>query len=325
VGSIAHSIGRYQDYEGHQFPALAVDWGASPGQIGNSDVTASKGPNDFRLFYYQRWVREAGLRGLYVDENYLGLEENFLTGNAYWRPDGLLQRAYNYAGLRDYFKRLKVMFHQNNVPAPNLWQHVSSGAAYHAWLGDIFFEGENVEPTDLNYDYFEVLPAGRMRAIGSSTCAGGVMTMMCQSMRHRTQWWEKHTHQFIGWVMAHDILPEQCPLYPKLVEAGHLWADKVIFLPYWKKSPFTTSAADCLVSAHRADGRALLWVVNKSRWDSEIKVAVDWKAAKLDRASMIASNPETGVPISLTKDGFTVSVGQRDFVPVLLAPAHGKD
>ena len=57
--------------------------------------------------------------------------------------------------------------------------------------------------------------------------------------------------------MAHDILPEQLPLYPKLVEAGHLWADKVAFLPYWKPSPFTTKQTDCLVSAHLADGRAL--------------------------------------------------------------------
>jgi hypothetical protein len=319
VGSIAHSIGRYQDYQGHQFAGLAVDWGATPGQIGNSDVTASKGPNDFRLFHYQRWVREAGFRGLYVDENYLGLEENFLTGKAYWHPDGLLQRGYNYLGLRDYFKRMKVMFHQNNVPAPNLWQHITSGAAYHAWFGDIFFEGENVEPTDLNYDYLEVLPAGRLRAIGSSVCAGGVMTMMCQSDRHRTQWYRKHNHQFLGWVMAHDVLPEQLPLYPKLVEAGHLWADKVVFLPYWKPSPFTTRQPDCLVSAHLADGRALLWVVNQARQDANVKVAVDWKAIGMDPNKVEATNAETGAPVLLVRDGFTVPVLQRDFEPVLLA------
>ncbi len=320
VGSIAHSIGRYQDYDGNEFSGLAVDWGVPPGQIGNSDVTSSKGPNDFRLWHYQRWVREAGFRGLYVDENYLGLEDNFLTGNAYWRADGLLQRAYSYVGLRDYFKRMKVMFHENNVPSPNLWQHVSSGAAYHAWFGDVFFEGENVEPTDLNYDYIEVLPAGRMRAIGSSVCAGGVMTMMCQSDRHRSPWYLKHNHQFLGWVMAHDILPEQLPLYPKLVEAGHLWADKVTFLPYWKPSPFTTKQTDCLVSAHQADGRTLLWIVNKSRKDVNVEVAVDWKMAALEPKQVTASNAESGAAVGLAAHGFSVPVLQRDFVPVLIAP-----
>lgn len=234
--------------------------------------------------------------------------------------DGLLQRAYSYVGLRDYFKRMKVMFHENNVPSPNLWQHVSSGAAYHAWFGNVFFEGENVEPTDLNYDYIEVLPAGRMRAIGSSVCAGGVMTMMCQSDRHRSPWYLKHNHQFLGWVMAHDILPEQLPLYPKLVEAGHLWADKVTFLPYWKPSPFTTKQTDCLVSAHQADGRTLLWIVNKSRKDVNVEVAVDWKMAALEPKQVTASNAESGAAVGLAAHGFSVPVLQRDFVPVLIAP-----
>jgi len=318
VGSIAHSIGRYMDYEGNQFPGLAVDWGATPGIIGNADVTASKGPNDFRLWYYQRWVREAGFCGLYVDENYLGLEENTLTGNAYWLPDGRLQRAYNYLGLREYFKRLKVMFHENGVALPNLWQHISSGAAYHAWFGDIFFEGENIQPTDLTFDYFEVLPAGRMRAIGSAVCAGGVMNMMCQSDRHRTTWHEKHTHQFIGWVMAHDILPEQCKLYYKLCEAGHLWDEDVRFLPYWKPSPYKTKTANCLISAHATKDRALLWVVNTGRQDADVMVDVDWQAAGLAVDKTTAKNAETNAPIALAADGFSVAVPQRDFVPILL-------
>lgn len=322
VGSIAHSIGRYQDYDGNQFPGLVVDWSDSPGINSNANVTASKGPNDFRLWHYRRWVREGGFRGLYVDENYLSLEENFLTGNAYWRPDGRLQRAYNYIGLRDYFKRLKVMFNENGAPAPNLWQHISGGSAYHAWFGDIFFEGENVEPTDLKDDYIEVLPAGRMRAIGSSVCAGGAMTMMCQSDRHRTQWHVKHTHQFVGWVMAHDILPEQVPLYPKLCEAGHLWEENVRFLPYWKPSPYATKADRCLVSAHATKDRALLWVVNTSRADAEVKVAVDWKAAGFEPEKTTATNAETGAAVTLGADGFTVPVLQRDFVPVLLV-RHG--
>ena len=317
VGSIAHSIGRYRDYDGNQFPGLAVDWGATPGQIGNSDVTASKGPNDFRLWHYQKWVREAGFRGLYVDENYIALEDNFLTGNAYWRPDGLLQRAYNYVGLREYFKRMKIMFAQNNVPAPNLWQHITSGAAYHAWFGDVFFEGENVEPTDLTTDYIEVLPAGRLRAIGSAKCAGGAMTMMCQSMRHQTPWWEKHTHQFLGWVMAHDVLPEQSSLYPNLVEAGHLYSADCTFHPYWKPSPFTTRTPDCLVSAHTADGRALLWVVNVGRKDAVVEVSV----AGFDAGKVVVVNAETGAPMEFKAGKLTVPVLQRDFVPVLIAPS----
>ncbi len=317
-GSIAHSIGRYSTYEGAPFPEYVVDWACIPGINENANVTNSQGPNDFRLYNYQRWVKEAGLRGIYVDENYLSLEDNFLTGNAYYRPDGRLQRAYSYIGLRDYFKRLKIMFHENGAEAPNLWQHISSGAAYHSWFGEVFFEGENVEPTNIEYDYIEVLPAVRMRAIGSAVCAGGAMTMMCQSQRHRTQWEPKHTHQFVGWVMAHDILPEQVPLYYKLAEAGHLYEDDVEFLPYWKGEAITTDTPECVVSAHKTKGRALLWVVNTARKDQTVQVAIDFAKLGLNASRTKAVNPETGEPLKLTAKGLSVPVLQRDFIPVLL-------
>jgi hypothetical protein len=319
VGSIAHSIGRYRDYEGNNFNEYAVDWGSTPGNTGDANVTACKGTVDFRLYHYQRWVREAGFRGLYIDENYLGLEDNFLTGGAYLRPDNRLQRGYSYLGLREYFKRMMIMFHQNRVPRPNLWMHISSGSAYHAWFGDVYFEGENVEPTDLNYDYIEVLPAGRMRSIGSAACSGGVMTMMCQSQRHATIHEPKHTHQFVGWVMAHDILPEQVGFYEILAQEGRLYEDNVQFIGYWHaKSPFKTKTPDCVVSAHKAGHRALLWVVNTAREERNAEVSVDFKALGYDRAKVVAMNAETGQAVELKGNGFAVPVLRRDFVAVHL-------
>jgi hypothetical protein len=254
-----------------------------------------------------------------VDENYLGLDKNFLTGGAYIRPDGRLQPGYSYLGLREYFKRMKVMFHKNNTPAPNLWQHISSGAAYNAWFGDVFFEGENVEPTDLNFDYIEVLPAGRMRAIGSSACAGGVMTMMCQSQRHATVYEPKHTHQFVGWVMAHDILPEQVQFYNVIAQEARLYEDNVEFLGYWKKTtPVRTGTKDCVVSAHKAGKRALLWIVNTARKDQSVDVEMDWKGLGIDRGKCVALNAETGEEVKLGRGGFSVPVLQRDFMAVHL-------
>ncbi|MBI5832288.1 MAG: hypothetical protein HZB16_08275 [Armatimonadetes bacterium] len=320
VGSIAHSVGRYRDYAGNEFPSLAVDWGAEPGTINNSDVTSSRGPNDFRLWHYQEWVRQAGFRGLYVDENYLSLESNFLTGKAYFRPDGGLQRAYNYLGLRDYFKRMKVMFAQNNAPAPNVWQHISSGAAYHAWFGDVFYEGENVEPTDLNFDYLEVLPAGRLRAIGSSVCAGGVMTMMNQADRHRTVHAAKHIHQLVGWCLAHDVMPEaQGNHWPALCEAGRLYEPGVRFRPYWKAdTPAKTITQGALVSLHSASDRHVAWVVNTNRAAAKVGVSLDYRALALDPKRDLALDLETGAALTLTGQGLAIDVPERDWRAVLL-------
>lgn len=315
VGSIAHSIGRYRDYEGNVFNEFAVDWGSTPGNRGNANVVQSRGPIDLRVYHYQRWVKEAGFRGLYIDENYIGLEENFLTGGAYIRPDNRRQRGYSYLGLREYFKRMMVMFHQNRVPRPNLWMHISSGSAYHSWFGDVYFEGENVEPTDLDFDYLEVLPAGRMRAIGSSACAGGAMTMMCQSQRHRTVYEPKHTHQFVGWVMAHDILPEQVRFYEVLAQEGRLYEDDVEFVGYWKENgPFRASGG--IVSAHRVKKRSLLWIVNTAREDRQI--AVDVSKAGYDLSKVVVINAETGQFVPLRGGRFAVPVLRRDFVAVHL-------
>ncbi|MBM4037139.1 MAG: hypothetical protein FJ290_01380 [Planctomycetes bacterium] len=341
VGSIAHAIARYRDYAGHEFRDYVVDWGETPGDFSNGNTTQGKGPNDFRVWHYQKWVRDAGFRGLYVDENYLGVDKNFLTGGAYFKPDGRLQPGYSYLGEREYFKRMKVMFHENGVPAPNLWQHISSGAAYHAWFGDIFFEGENVEPTDLNFDYFEVLPAGRLRAIGSAKCAGGVMTMMCQSSRHATIHEPKHTHQFVGWVMAHDVLPEQVPFYNVLAQEARLYEDNVEFFGYWKKDcPVAAKTRDCLASVHCVaqppsaesaqagapvphSRRAIVWVVNTSRKDQTVEVSVDYGGLGLSRNRTVALNAETGEAMELTRRGFSVPVLQRDFVAVHLVERQG--
>ena len=131
--------------------------------------------------------------------------------------------------------------------------------------------------------------------------------MMCQSARHRTQWADKHTHQFVGWVMAHDILPEQVELYYKIAEEAHLYEADVQFLPYWKPGPIATATPSCVVSAHKAD-----------RKDQAVDVAIDWAKLGLDRARTKAANAETGQDVALTDKGFSVPVLQRDFVAVHL-------
>ena len=324
VGSIAHAIARYRDYDGYEFPNYVVDWGAVPGNRSNGNCTQCEGTIDFRLYHYRRWVREAGFRGLYVDENYLGLNSNFLTGGAYLRPDGRLQRSYDYTGLREYFKRMKVMYHNNDVPRPNLWQHISSGAAYFAWFGDIFFEGENVEPSNLEYDYLKVLPAGRMRAIASAKTSGGVMTMMCQSQRHRTVFEPKHTHQFVGWVMAHDVLPEQVAWYNIMAQEARFYRADVRFHGYWKDdNPVEVGTEGSIASVHSTDGRALVWVVNKLREDRTVDLEIDLEALGLDADIVMAVDAETGQVLPLAGGALSLPVLKRDFKAFHLIEARG--
>ena len=120
--------------------------------------------------------------------------------------------------------------------------------------------------------------------------------------------------------MAHDILPEQLPLYPKLVEAGHLWADKVPVPALLEAGPFYHAAGRLPRLGALGRWPGVLWVINKTRQDADVKVSVDWKAIGMDPNKVAATNAESGVPVPLGGGGFSVSVVQRDFVPVLIAP-----
>ena len=297
VGNIAHAIARYVDFQGRPFPALASEWGTKPGDTGDGNVARSRGPNDFQLFYFDRWSKLSGLGCLYFDENYLTEDQNYLSGGAYLLPDERVQPGYNYLGLREYNKRLRYMFHDNGKAAPNLWEHTTGGQAVYSWMPDVSMEGENVEPTDLTDDYLEALPASRLRSIGMGRNLGSAPFIMDQASRHLKGDVSKTlAHQLVGWVLAHDVLPEQTAFWPVLSAELELWREDVRFLPYWKRGLGIESMTPGVdVSAHVREGSAVLWIVNENRQDLQAVVKLDLGKIGLDPARPTqAYDAETG-------------------------------
>ena len=312
VGAIAHAIARYRDYGGRWFNDLAADWGESPGVLSNGNVARGRGPNDFQVWHYDRWVKQAGLPGLYFDENYLGEDFNYLSGGAYLAPDERIEPGYSYLGLREYNKRLRYMFRANGKAPPNLWLHTTSGHPVYAWMPDVAMEGENVEPT-APADYMDCLPASRLRSIGMGANLGAAPFIMCQADRH---WNEAHSPftvpQFVGWVLAHDCLPEGAAFWPVLASEMGMWRDDIRFLPYWKPGLGVESkTAEVLVSAHVRPGQAVLWIVNTSHEDRRATVAVDMKRLGLDAAASIAFDAETGERCQFSGGALAVDVPKR--------------
>ena len=305
-GSIAHAIARYADYKWRFFNAVAADWGSTPGDLSNGNVARSRGPNDFQVWHYDRWVKLSGVRGLYFDETYLSEDWNWLTGGAYLLDDERVQPGYSYLGLREYFKRLRYMFHDNGVPPPNLWLHTTGGHPVYAWMPDLAMEGENVEPSGQGEDYLDVLPASRIRAIGMGRNLGCAPTIMCQAERH----WQEHSspalvHQFAGWVLLHDVLPEGVSFWPVLAAELELWQDDVRFIPYWRRpSPLRPEADDVLASAHVREGSAVLWIFNTSRQKRSATVRMDLRQLGLAGTGAVkAYDAETGEQYSLNMSG----------------------
>jgi hypothetical protein len=314
VGNIAHAIARYVDYEGRQFPALASEWGITPGETGDGNVARSRGPNDFQLFHFDRWSKLSGLGCLYFDENYLTEDRNYLTGGAYLLPDERVQPGYNYLGLRDYNKRLRYMFHDNGKAAPNLWQHTTAGQAVYAWMPDVSMEAENVEPVDLTSDYLEALPASRLRSIGMGRNLGSAPFIMDQASRHgKGAIAQALAHQLVGWVLAHDALPEQTAFWPVLSSELELWRDDVRFLPYWEHGlgvEPVTAGVD--VSAHVRTGNAVLWVVNENREDTQAVIKLDPAKLGLDASRpVVAYDAENRARYLIANGSLTVPVPKR--------------
>lgn len=321
AGNIAHAIARYRDYKGRWFNEVAADWGMEPGNLQNGNVALSRGPNDFRLWHWDRWIRESGLNGLYFDETYLNLDRNFLTGGAYLMPDERIQPGYNFLGLRSMCWRLRYLFHQHGLEGPRLWFHTSANHPVHAWLPDIGMEGENVEPTGLDNDYMECLPASRLRAIGMGRNLGIVPLIMCQADRH----WDDNfspfcVPQMVGWVLAHDCLPENSPFWDVLAVESKIGREDVCFRPYWKSGQgIECSTEGVLVSAHSRPGHSLLWLVNTARADRRAEVDVDLKSLDLGRPDprrpLRLIDAETGEAIALRisngRGAFSVDVPAR--------------
>ncbi|MFQ5810467.1 MAG: glycoside hydrolase domain-containing protein, partial [Armatimonadota bacterium] len=313
VGNIAHAIARYQDYKGRRFPELAADWGTIPGNLANGNVARGRGPNDFQLWHWDQWVKKSGLVGLYFDETYLSDDANYLTGGAFLLEDEQLQPGYNYLGLREMSKRLRYMFHANGVPRPNIWFHTTSGQPVYAWMPDMGMEGENVAPTGYDNDYMDCLPASRLRAICMGANLGIAPTIMCQAQRHwKADWSSFMIHQFVGWILAHDCLPEQVGFWDVLAAELGLWRDDVRFLPYWKPGlGIESSDEGLLASAHARPGHAVLWAVNTSAEDKRARIKLDLAGLGLDADALLAFDAETGDRHHVRADTLTVDVPKR--------------
>jgi len=296
AGNIAHAIARYRDAKGRWFNELAADWGTIPGNLANGNVTRCRDTNDFQVWHFDQWVKRSGMQGIYFDENYLGEEWNTLKGNATLLPDERVQPGYSYLGLREYNKRLRYMFAANGLKPPYLWLHTTSGHPVYAWMPDVAMEGENVSPTGMDNDYMSCLPAGRLRAIGMGRNLGAAALIMCQADRHwKPAFGDFMIEQFVGWVLAHDCLPEGGVFWPVLAAELAMWHDDIRFLPYWKTGLGVGSRTkDILVSAHVRPRHSVLWIVNTAREDRTATVRVDLGKLGLDPSRTIAFDAETG-------------------------------
>jgi hypothetical protein len=323
AGQAGESLGVWRDYKGRPIKVLAADWGIKPGARG-SGITVrhpeKDGANDFQVWHWDKWMREARLQALYFDLNYLSEEWNFLGGSAYLLPDGRVQPGYSYLGLRKLHKRLRTIFHQNGIEAPNIWLHTTLGHPVYAWMPDVTMEGENVHPTGPQYDYQDAAHAGRLRAIVMGRNLGSVPTLMAQATRDRdSEHYPFLARQLIGWLQAHDCLPNHVDFWPVLASELAVWREDIEFIPYWREDPrVRTETAGVVTSAHARPGHVALWINNTERREVDAEVVVDARALKLRDGDLRVFDTETGEVVPYRNGRLHVSIGSRGWRGVRL-------
>ena len=89
---------------------------------------------------------------------------------------------------------------------------------------------------------------------GSWRNLGAAAIIMCQADRHyKPAFGDFMVEQFVGWVLAHDCLPESNLFWPVLAGESEMWHEGIRFLPYWKAgSP--VSSRTCSVNRSGSPG-----------------------------------------------------------------------
>ncbi|MCC6580244.1 MAG: hypothetical protein IT440_07355 [Phycisphaeraceae bacterium] len=278
------------------------------------DGNLTKTDLEYRLWRYQRWITESGLRGMYFDNVFPTLGVNVDAGQGYVldlrdRPNlhGKIQPGYCLSGMREFFKRLRHVFAEVGVVNPFIWTHVTDTFTINALsFTDFMMDGEeDPQVTPETPSFSDHWKPERMQAVLPSEKWGVPVLFMD---RVAGDWKPMHLsvetrHAFrdmIGWEMLHDS--EGCT-YHVGWPGGLALARKADFLTYWDpkvSSALKSDRPDILVSAWRQDQGLMLLPFNNSAEDvRNCVVKVDLRAlgaAPTAGTSPLVIDVEAGAP-----------------------------
>ena len=300
------------------------EWQASSGPL-----YYGKTLTDFIMYNMDKWCRETGIDGWYLDNVRPVYCDNIEAGRGYRLGDGRVQPTYTMFGMREFFLRLRAVF-VDNGRAPKIVNHMTNNMII-PWNGavDIAYDGEHhVIYPEMGKDFMDFWSLERLRVDFAGQWGTAVNFM------HEYQGtWDPASHKkamraYTGVVALHDALPSGNS------NGGNqeLWigrdrfgieADDVEFIPYWQKDAGLTCATkDVYVGCWKRPGKVLLIVVNKGeKCDAAVKV----DSAKLGLpagSECKAWDAETEAKLGIAADGMLrVPVGRHDYRQVIVEVA----
>ena len=278
------------------------------------DAAMSRTEVEYRIWRYQRWIKETGLHGFYFDNSFTGFNANPDAGLGYVidlpdRPNlhGKIQPGFAWAGIRDMLKRLRTVIVEEGH-RPYLWIHGTDTFVIGAYaFADFVLDGEdgpNITPK--NPWFSEKWSPEYMQTLNDSSKWGLAINML-DAMQEFTGpndvgQWRLSFRDYSGYLMLHD---NEGSTYRYLDWNGLDLGRKADFLPYWDPavaSALNTGNYKVFASGWRQDNALRVIVFNRSsETQNNLTLVVDPKAlgiAPVNAQPLVVKDLEEGAPQS---------------------------
>ncbi len=291
-------------------PYFGEEWKTSAGPL-----HYGKTLTDFVMFKLDRWVKDCGIDGWYLDNVRPVQCDNIDAGRGYKLPDGRIQPSYNMFGMRDFFLRLRAIW-QENGRRSIIVNHMTNNMIL-PWNGavDIAYDGEhNVIYPNMGKDFMDLWSLERLRMDYP-----GQWGVAVNFMNEFQGQWEpaakaKIMRSYYGAIILHDALPTgnsytdgQTRSLMAARDKFGIGEDDVKFLAYWDKdSGMKTETKDVYLAGWLRPGKILIAVVNFGE-KNDASIAID--AAKLGlKRGWKASDAEEGTVVNAYDQGLKQNI-----------------
>jgi len=231
------------------------------------------------LWNLNEWLNHGIIKGFYIDDAWIGTFKDPDTGPAYRLPDGKVQPGFEFFDYREFCKRLRWLFIDNNME-PLIWVHMTQTHFVPALsFADVILDGED---RFLGWgdkrDFVDMWPLDRLRYSNAQKW-GFVQVWMNKisadqiapvEMPH----WEHHEQRsYYAALLVHDIANTGGWL-PDGLKAG-CYDDAAEFVGYWEdQRPVESDDAGVIVSVYKLKNRAAVFIVNVAKEDKIARLTI---------------------------------------------------
>ncbi|MGD0090997.1 MAG: glycoside hydrolase domain-containing protein [Planctomycetota bacterium] len=290
-----------------------------------------KSLSDYIIWNLDDWIKSCGIDGWYLDNVRPVCCDNINAGRGYRLPDRRVQPEFNMFGMREFFLRLRAVFHENGKDSV-IVNHMTNNQIL-PWNAavDVAYDGEHhVIYPEMGKDFMDFWTLERLFTIVPGTWGINVNFMNEYQGAWDPEAKRKAMRAYSGAVLMHDALPtgnsasdgSQRSIMAARDRFG-IAGDDVSFIGYWKKdSGLACPTQNVYLAGWAKPGKVLVGVVNWGE-KAEADVRLDFKKLGLPATCKAsdAEKPETQLAVSA--DGrLTVPVEHHDFRLIIVEAAE---